>query len=203
MYAWKRNSSGVNVTVRVDGHVPIEKFLRYNAPKIVNAAQVSALNKCSGRIRSSTTKNVAKKLELAQKHLRPLIWTTRATRARRTAGVYFKTRSILAATWALPGAPVWNKEMEGARAGKKTFPGTFVAVPTFGRNVGVESIYRRKGRGRLPIDRERVRLTGYADVLTVTGHVIVERDLRNLFLHEMKWRKDKATAAAAAGGASS
>lgn len=49
------------------------------------------------------------------------------------------------------GRVKWTRKMTGARAGRRTFPGTFAASHT-----GTPLIWRRSGRERLPIEIETV-----------------------------------------------
>lgn len=172
------------IPIQIDA-TPLQKLKAYaqGTPIVANKAAYRAINKTLKWLDTQGRRAVAKEFGL------PVRAMTRAKRIKRVNATSRRLSGILWLGIAPVKAAYFGKPRQlkkGAKAGKKTFPGAFVATMRSG-HIG---IFRRKGKSRLPIREVRVPLQGAQGIVSSIARQADKR-LLTIFQQELSYELGK------------
>lgn len=159
-------------------------------PGQVNQALNSTLRKMASWLRTRSVRGLSSELKVQQKLVRRRLRTFRLQRTRNGANVrIWYGLDPISVTYQNMRA---KQDSTGVRAGQHRFPGAFM-----GPRPGVTSTklrggaFKRRGRSRLPIDRQRLEIADKAQTFLedqVIGGIEFEQQFYKTFEHELLWR---------------
>jgi len=187
----------MTLEIRIEGDVQeMVRSLDDQQRRIVPAAQVSAINKTAAQVRTRAVRELARSKKLKARAVRKRFALIRATRRRPAALLRVKLAGGVPSSDL--GAP--RQTAAGARAGRHSFPGAFVAtmpsgntgvyrrLPAAARSTGRDSKGRPR-RHRLPIAEVRIPLNPEAEQITNRlVRTFAAGKFREIFARELRWR---------------
>jgi len=168
--------------------------------KVMELAVAGALNKTAGKIRTKSVRETARRLHVAQKHIRQRYYIRRAHRRRMVAEVRVYSKSLNPVRIATP-----VETATGVTTGAHKFPGAFLIN---GRNSGKLLVVKRsprarvstgkdsKGRprrNRLPVTAKRIFMHDLAmEVIRTVADREAQRMVDEEIPRQVVWRMERA-----------
>lgn len=181
--------SAIKIDLDAQGITQLVRDLQAT-PAQVNQAMNSTLRKMASWMRTRSVRGLSSELKLQQKLIRRRLRMFRLQRTSDGANVRI--------WYGLDPISITHQNMKakqdstGVRAGQHRFPGAFM-----GPRPGVTSTrlrggaFKRRGRSRLPIDRQRLEIADKAQTFladSVIGGIEFEQQFYKTFEHELLWR---------------
>jgi hypothetical protein len=172
--------------------VSIEKDIKRYADRLssykdrdVKQAAATALSKTAAKAKTRTIRGVSKSAKLPAKIIRRKIYVKKAkvSRLRAALKVYRNPVSLMSLK---PKQTARKRKNGGVRAGKHFVRGAFI--------VNGKQVFKRRGKARLPIDVQRIRIQRIVEEVSITvSKRVLKQEFKRLMLHELKFRLSKHT----------
>jgi len=169
----------------------------------VPRAEASALTKAARLTRTRVVRGVAKQLKLKQKTIRERTFTRRATARKLTATVRHYVRPVSAISQFTPAARArlrvgFGTNRSGVKVrGHPTFKSAFIARGNDNkvknsRATGKKQVFRRKGRGRLPLEKIEFDIhDATVDVASRVAPRVMKNEFSRLLVADLRFRINK------------
>lgn len=185
----------IRVDIRGMTSKKLDKIYREQFPKVVKAAQISAMNITARRIRAEAIREISTESKIKPaKLIRERTAVSKANNKKLSVAIYFRAASMPAEIAAGKSGVRWNRKMAGAKAKSFTFIGAFAAKPHAGKHTDRIRIYMRDGKtgdNKKDLKAQYIPLEQFKPILKrVADRVVAERFEKEFDL-QFGWRLEK------------
>jgi len=184
------------VSIRVDirgmTSKKLDSLYRDKFPKVVKAAQISAMNITARRIRAEAIREIStvSKIKPA-KLIRERTAISKANSKKLSVAIYFRAASMPAEIYAGKSGVKWNRKMTGAKAKSRVFVGAFAAKPKTGKHTDRIRIYMRDGKtgnNKKDLKAQYIPLEQFKPILKMVADKVVADRFEKEFDLQFGWR---------------
>ena len=148
----------------------------------LQTAAIRALNKTARWLRTHVASNTANKLNIPVGLVKAGLISIRARTNQPIAGIALKKSSAVIKASRL-GSP--QQTQRGVRTGRKHWDKAFVGTQ---HHSGRQTVFRRRGKARLPIRELSIAVTGaMSDVMEHLADGAAMRQFNKIFEHELRY----------------
>ena len=167
----------------------VSRVLSDTADKIIDQSKIAAINKSMAIMRTSVRKQVSARSGVPSKRIGKRIKLFRASKKRRDARLSFGTFNFRAIT--LKGKVMKTGVSYSGPGGRVKKPHSFEAtMPKSGRT----DFFHRKGKSRLPIITETVKILPVARQALLDAMPKLEKDFKRIYRDQFEFRLGKSIA---------
>jgi len=151
----------------------------------VRQAAATALSKTTAKAKTRSIRGIAKSTKLPVNIIRRKIYVKRAkvSRLRAALKAYRTPVSLMRLR---PKQTSRRRRNGGVRAGKHFVRGAFI--------VNGKQVFKRIGKGRLPIEVQRIKIEKVVEEVSITVcKRVMKQEFKRIMLHELKYRLSKYT----------
>ena len=165
--------------------------MRAKHEKVYLDAGGSAMKRAAASAKTEARREVASASGIKQKAIKGRLGISKSSglRGRRagTITIYYSGAKMPLEAFSAP-----RQTRKGVRAGKHSVEGGFLATSTRGRTSGKPTVFKRRGPGRGPIERQGVDLTKYRSQFLRGAKRGFEKTYTKRLIHEYDRRLKKA-----------